>query len=124
MSEHPEKFKKINLDEILRSLSDETKSGMTWSIDDHKFNVKILDAHTQAVGETIEGILNNSLDTFKAELWKELTEYILNRNQGIMNQLKVQTKLLREFKKEFGLFRKDIDELRCRVEKLEKAVFK
>ena len=112
-------YKKINLDEVMIGLSDETKSDMTWSVGDHKFHVSILDAHTQVIADTID----EKLKDFAEGSWDEFMKFIENQYLGIGNQLKLQTDLISEIKGSVFDIKRDIGMLKTKLDKSNKQLY-
>lgn len=84
----------INLDEVMVSLSERSKSEMSMKIGDHKFLVSLMDAHTKVIAEMTDEKLRN----FAGDSWNELMEFIKNQYQGIGIQLQEQTDMIRDVK--------------------------
>lgn len=86
--------KGINLDEVMISLSEQSKSEMSMKIGDHKFLISLMDAHTKVITE----MTNEKLQAFASDSWTELMEFIKNQYQGIGIQLQEQTDMIRDVK--------------------------
>ena len=102
--------KGINLDEVMISLSEQSKSEMSMKIGDHKFLCKLMDAHTKVIAE----MTDEKLQVFAGDSWNELMDFIKNQYEGIGNQLQEQTGLIRETKgkmhdieRNLGILRQD-----------------
>jgi septal ring factor EnvC (AmiA/AmiB activator) len=111
---------KINLDEIVGSMSDECRKEMTWSIGDHKFLCGIFDAHTKVIAAEVD----LRLKSFADGTWKELIDFIKNQYEGISNQLSRQTELINDVKgkvydleRSIGMLKTDF----CKLQKEEKT---
>jgi predicted nucleic acid-binding Zn-ribbon protein len=105
---------KIDLDEVMISLSDETKAEMAMKIGDHKLLVKLLDAHTLVNSD----MLAQKLETFANTSWDELKDFIFNQYQGFSQQLEIQTNLSREIIGKLHDVTRDIGILKCEISKI------
>jgi polyhydroxyalkanoate synthesis regulator phasin len=86
--------RKIDLNEVLISLSEQSRSEMTMKIGDHKFLVGIMNAHTEVIAQ----VTDDRLKMFASDTWEQLIDFIKNQYEGIGNQLAIQTELIRETK--------------------------
>lgn len=106
--------KKIDLNEVMISLSEQTKSDMTWSPGDHKFLVSIMNAHTEVIAQ----VTDERLKLFASDTWEQLIDFIKNQYEGIGSQLAVQTGLIRETKGKIHDVERSLGILKQQVQKI------
>lgn len=105
---------KIDLNEVMISLSDETKAEMAMKIGDHKLLVRLLDAHTKVNSE----MLDEKLQAFACSSWDELKGFIFNQYEGFTKQVQIQTDLSHEIIGKLHDVTRDIGILKTEINKI------
>ena len=105
---------KIDLNEVMISLSDETKAEMAMKIGDHKLLVRLLDAHTKVNSE----MLDDKLNAFASTSWDELKDFIFNQYEGFTKQVQIQTDLSHEILGKIHDLSREIGILKCEIGKI------
>jgi chromosome segregation ATPase len=112
MSKAP--YKKIDLNTVLSGLSPETRQEIH-SIGDHKLFCGILDAHTEIMSELID----ERLEAFSTNSWKELMDFIAEQYKGIGGQLATQTAMIQQVAACVNTLSADVCEVKEKVTKIE-----